>query len=157
MTGKLLKPVIAAITLLAILPHVAEGHGGATGIVKQRMDAMAAMGKAMGAVADMFKGKRDFSADDVSKAGEIIIRHTSEIDALFPDNTDSRNNKHSDALPAVWQRRDEFSNLVKELGQQVDRLRQAAALGDQSPIRAEFGKTAKICSSCHQDFRKKKE
>ncbi len=148
---------IAATISLSVFTFNALGHGGATGIVKQRMDDMVAMGKAMGSIADMFKGKRMFLASDVAKAGDIIKGHSAELGRLFPDTKASRQSPHSDALPSVWEKNSEFLALAKKLGERADSLRKAAATNDQNIIRAAFAKTAKVCSACHEGFRKKKE
>ncbi len=116
-----------------------------------------AMGKAMGSVADMFKGKRPFDAADVATAGDDIIKHSARLGELFPDTEASRLGKHTAALPAIWQDKDAFLSLATELKQRAESLKAAASTGDQDKIKAAFAKTAKSCSSCHADFRKKKE
>lgn len=148
---------VAATVSLSIFTFSAMGHGGATGIVKERMDDMVAMGKAMGSVADMIKKKIKFSFDGVSKAGDTIAGHSDELGRLFPDTKASRQSPHTDALASVWEKNDEFLALAKRLGEQAGNLKQAAATGDQKIVRAAFAKTAKVCSACHKGFRKKKE
>ena len=148
---------VCAVLAIGGFMQSAAGHGGATGIVKERMDNMVIMGKALGAVADMIKGKRSFDADVVSKTGDTIIHHSKDLGRLFPDTKASRHGKHSAALPVVWEKNDEFLALAKSLEEKADILKTVAATGDLKKVKIAFGQTAKTCSACHADFRKKKE
>jgi cytochrome c556 len=149
--------VIAATVSLSIFTFNALSHGGATGIVKERMDDMVAMGKAMGSVAGMIKKKTKFSFSGVSSAANTIAGHSAELGRLFPDTEASRKSPHSDALPSVWEKKAEFLALAKSLGEEAGNLKMTAGTKDQKTVRAAFAKTAKVCSACHTDFRKKKE
>ena len=51
----------ALILCCAFTTSIAFSHGGATGIVKERMDAMGNMAEATKLVADMYKGKSEFN------------------------------------------------------------------------------------------------
>jgi len=148
---------ICATLAIGGLIQSAASHTGATGVVKERMDNMLSMGKALGAVADMFKGKRKFEPKVVSQTGDILIEHSKSLSNLFPNTEASRGGSHTAALPAVWEKNDEFSNLAKSLEEKAMVLKLVAAGGDLKNIKIAFGQTAKVCSACHSDFRKKKE
>ena len=135
----------------------AASHTGATGIVKERMDNMMSMGKALGAVADMFKGKRKFDPKVVSQTGDILIKHSQSLSKLFPNTKASRGGSHTAALPAIWEKNDAFNELAKSLEEKAEILKLVPAGGDMKKIKIAFGQTAKVCSACHSDFRKKKE
>lgn len=79
-----IKPLTMAAIFVAGTVIAAYGHGGATGIVKERMDGMMAMGKALSVVADMFKGKTGFDGVKIGDAAKIVRAHAAEIDGLFP-------------------------------------------------------------------------
>ena len=148
---------ICATVAIAGLIQTAAGHNGATGIVKERMDGMVVMGKALGAIADMFKGKRDFDAKTVAQSGDTLIKHAKTLGDLFPDTKASRPGKHSAALSVVWEKNDAFLALAKSLGEKAEGLKLAADSGDQQKVKMAFGQTAKVCSACHEGFRKPKE
>ena len=147
---------LIVLGLLATMATAALAHGGATGIVKQRMDGMMAMGKALGAVADMFKGKTPFNPATVANSADIVTQHGREMSALFPDTEQSRNGTGTEALPNIWQDLATFNRLTKELEIGAKDLKAAALNADQSAVRAAFAKVAKTCSACHRDFRKPK-
>lgn len=91
----------------------AFAHGGATGIVKERMDAMAAMGEAVKTVSAMFKKEQAYDADVVREAAETIKSHAGEaMTALFPEGSGGM---PSEALPAVWSDWETFGDLAERL------------------------------------------
>ena len=148
------RTLILAFAAAAITVGSAIAHGGATGIVKQRMDGMMAMGKALGVVADMFKGVTAYTPAKVAKSADIVRGHAQEMKLLFPDTKASREGKGTETLPAVWQNLEEFMALADRLDNDAAQLKLAAQSGGQQEVRAAFGKLAKTCSACHSDYRK---
>ncbi len=158
MKFKFLKiTTLSAAIMIGGFAQTATSHTGAMGIIKERMDNMVIMGKALGAVADMLKGKRDFDAGVVSQTGDVLIQHSKTMGSLFPDTEESRLGKYSAALPVVWEKNDEFLALAKSLEEKAEILKTVASGGDLKMIKVAFGQTAKTCSACHADFRKKKD
>ncbi|MEE9446569.1 MAG: cytochrome c [Arenicellales bacterium] len=153
---------ILSCMVVSMMPVVSyahsDAHGKATGIVKERMDSMSDMGKAMKAMAKIVKGKADFNLDVVRVSAQTLADHASTITEKFPDTDASRHNKESDALPAIWTSGDQFSELSTKLETAIAAL-QLAAKGDldKRGLRMVFAKTGKACSACHDDFRKPKE
>ena len=149
--------IATAALLSAFVITSAPAHEGATGIVKERMESMKAMGKAMGAVADMFKGKRAFDPAVAGATADLIGKHAAMIVDKFPDSDESRKSMHSEALPVIWERRADFDKLAEDLQTKAVGFGEVAASGEEAAIRAAFGKMAKVCTACHEDFRKKKQ
>ncbi|MCK0137929.1 cytochrome c [Aliiroseovarius sp. F47248L] len=100
----------------AVLVGVASAalaHGGATGIVKERMDAMSAMGKAVKQVAPMMSGETAYDADTVRHAAETIGKHAGDtMTRLFPEGSGGM---PSVAKDAIWQDWESFARLAEEL------------------------------------------
>lgn len=142
-------------TTLALLSSNLSAHKGATGIVKQRMDAMSEMGDAMGVMADMVKGKRPLDAEAVQQSTHTLAQHAKQMLDLFPDTHESRNGKGTEALPIIWKDWERFASLTGRLEEEVGSLQAIAANNlDEQTLRAEFRNTARACSACHDDFRK---
>ena len=103
-----------AMTVLALGAYVvASAHGGATGIVKERMDAMSELKDATKIISDMVKRKRPMDPERVTVLAELMSRHAVRIPELFPDTEFSRNGAATEALPAVWERRQEFVDTAQ--------------------------------------------
>lgn len=154
---KLLPGLLLAIALGTFTTAVAYAHGGASGIVKERMDAMGVMGKAMKAVGEMFKGQTSYDADAIQAAAESVAQHAQDIPGLFPDSDASRHGKATEALPVIWEQKDRFDALSADMLRESRGLASIAHNEDKRAVRLQFAKTAKICSVCHTAFRKPKD
>ena len=141
-----------------LLAGIVYSHTGATGIVKERMDAMLDMGDKSKLVADMFKGKSEFDRNAVADVADAFVSHGVRMAELFPDTDESRNGSHTEALPRIWEEWDEFSNQVTEFVELSESLKSTVSTTDDiNRLRKAFFKTTKGCSGCHKRFRKPKE
>ena len=155
----------ASAVLGAALLGAAAGafsHGGATGIVKERMDAMGELGDHAKAVGDMLKGQAPLAPAAVRDAADAFVRHGRRIPALFPDTEHSRRGAATEALPAIWDDADGFAALAERFVADSEAFGAAAAgLGDGATladadaraVRATFFRAAKGCSGCHERYR----
>ena len=150
-----LKKVVVLIILLGPGSSLnLSAHDGATGVVKQRMEAMSDMGDAMKAMASMVKGKQAFDPAIFIQSGETIIEHSEMMPKLFPAG--SMEGK-SEALPAIWQEWDDFVSLGYRTKTDAEELVQMAQDGAElRPLTKQFVKLASDCKACHKDYRKKK-
>lgn len=147
----------SVVILTSILVGVVYAHSGATGIVKERMDAMKDMGDQSKIVADMFKGKSAFDKNTLLSTTDSFIKHGGEMAELFPDTTESRQGAMTEALPKIWEEWDEFSEKVSEFEELSRTLKSTAeSTDDVGELRKAFFKTTKSCSGCHKRFRKPK-
>lgn len=122
-----LKTIIIAGTLVTAGIAGALAHGGATGIVKERMDAMGVMGKAVKAITEMMRGEKEYSADAVREGAKIIKSHAGDsMTKLFPEGSTQ---KPTEARPEIWSNWDEFKALADQLLTLADGLEQAADNG----------------------------
>jgi cytochrome c556 len=143
--------LLAAGILVAAFGASAIAHDGATGIVKDRMDKMSAMGKAMKSIALMVKGDQAFDASTMQTALARISEHSGDnLTRLFPP--DSVDNP-SAAKPNIWRNWQRFAAFSAELNRQADAM---AARGSK-PTPAGFGKLAATCKGCHEQFRARKQ
>ena len=151
----LLKKVVLLIILLGPCSSLnLSAHDGATGVVKQRMEAMSDMGDAMKAMASMVKGKQAFEPALFIQSGETIAEHSDMMPKLFPAG--SMVGK-SEALPAIWQRWDDFVSLGDRTKTDAEKLVKMARDGTElRPLTKQFVKLASNCKACHKDYRKKK-
>jgi cytochrome c556 len=105
------KRLLAAfiVTISIISAPVLLAHGGATGIVKERMDLMDDMKSAMKELSSIFKGQQAYDAEVIRQAASTINQHSGDaITRLFPENS----LKHSEAKPAIWQEWQHFKDLA---------------------------------------------
>lgn len=104
---------ILGITLALAAAVTALAHTGATGIVKERMDAMGVMGKVVKSLAPIMRGDVPYDADAVRRGAEEIRAHAGEqMTRLFPKDSGGM---PSEAKDVIWQEWQEFQNLAEQL------------------------------------------
>ncbi|MGR3757145.1 MAG: c-type cytochrome [Tranquillimonas sp.] len=125
------KTYIAALAAGSLAAASAFAHGGATGIVAERMEAMVQMGKAMERLAPVMRGEAEYDAEVVRQAaGDIAAVSGEKLTALFPEGTGGA---PSEAKEAVWQEWEKFAALADRLEVYATGLQTAAdnGLADQ--------------------------
>lgn len=127
---KTAKIVMGAIVVSAI-SATAFAHGGAVGVVKERMDGMSALGKTIKALAPMMRGEGTYDAETVRQGAETIRAHAGEsLTKLFPVGSGGM---PSEAKEIVWQDWEEFSALAEQLHLYSEGLALAAGNGLMMP------------------------
>ena len=148
---------LIAIPLL-MLGTLALAHGGATGIVKERMDQMKSISNAMKTMAKMFRGEIAYDAAMVrTLAAGIGASGGKALTDLFPGNS---MDPPTEARSAIWQDWENFERQAFEMKRTAIALSEGAENpgsrnDDGSPFRL-FSELAGTCKSCHDDFRIKK-
>lgn len=121
------KTTVLATIFATSTALTAFAHGGATGIVKERMDAMVDMGKAVKAVTPMMRGETTYDAEVIRQAAATFSRHAGEaMTQLFPEGSGGA---PSEAKETVWTQWEEFSELAERMGVFAEGLAGAADNG----------------------------
>lgn len=166
------KHLLAALAVLTWLLSSSGGlaHRNATGIVKQRMDAMEDMARAMKALRAMMRGKQPYDAQRVKTSARVIAGHGAEkLTVLFPEGS-----LHSPtrAKPVIWADWERFAAMARELTVYAGALAAAASnerlaggtpagrpatreLATMAPD-AVFTLLQENCSGCHRLFRERR-
>lgn len=162
MSFRKLKCVLIPVLLVA--GATAFAHSSATGIVKERMDAMKAIGEATKIIAAMMQGKQAYDAAVVASAATSIEHHAgSGLLDQFPEGS---LDAPTEALPVIWDDWVGFKSGVEDLRREAALLASVAGNGPDG-----FGETAvytddrsqpagpvatrllKTCKGCHDKFR----
>jgi len=123
MTYKLMIAGLCATGLAA----GAWAHSGAMGVVKERMDAMKAMGDAVKRIKPMMSGEAVYDAAAVQAAAHVIAEEAgAAMTGKFPEGSGGG---VSEALPAVWSDRARFAALARDLEVTARGLEHAAQNG----------------------------
>ncbi len=151
-----LKPFALMTTLLLLifvttLSPVAS-HQGAKGIVKERMDAMKSIGKAMKKLGAMARGKSPLDQNAVRANARIIEQHGVKIPSFFPAGT---GHGMSEASPEIWKNPVGFKKASEDM---IAAARNAAQSANNiDDLKRAFRQLGKSCSGCHKQFRIKKK
>ncbi len=105
----------------------ALAHSGATGVMKERMDAMGEMGDEMKRLAPMMRGQTEYDPDVVRSAADTMIGHAgTQMTELFPEGS---NGEPSEALDTIWEDWEEFAALAEALRTSAEGMKLAADNG----------------------------
>ena len=150
--GTLRKSAMIAACIVAAT-GAAMAHPGASGVVKERMDAMDDMARHVKAVAGMLRGSAEMDSELVRASAKALVDHANKIPDLFPTGSDA---PVSEVKMEIWH---DWSGFVSE----ADRLRSAAQAmgtsaetGELDAVAASFNEVGQSCSSCHEAYRLKK-
>lgn len=140
--------------IMSVVGANAFAHSGATGIVKERMDAMSSIGKNVKNIFSMLKGKSEYDLKAIANSSNQISIHAEGFPKLFPEGSTQH---PSEAAPAIWKRPDDFLKSAKNLQDFANELSLLAKPGsDKTMVKTAFDKVTGTCKSCHREFRIKK-
>jgi cytochrome c556 len=71
----------------------------------------------------------------------------------FPPGTDKTVLPKTRALPAIWEKPEDFAAKDRDLREAAAALNAAAQAGDLSQIKARFADLGKTCKACHDTYR----
>lgn len=146
--------VIAVSAAPLVLAGAVLAHSGATGVVKERMDAMSSMADSMKVIVPMMRGQTTYESAAFAQAAQDISDQAGQsLVDMFPAGSLMA---PSEASEVIWSDFDRFAGLALTLEDQAEALA-LAALASDSPPTAEFGEMARTCGACHQDFRIEQE
>lgn len=137
---------------LCILAVLADGlplaaHEHATGVVKERMDAMTIMDKRTRAIAEHIKGKRDLGA--IKTDAEMIALNAAHITHLFPAGSTQSPTR---ARSAIWQNLTDFEKKARDL-EDASRALAATTPNDAAALGAAAAAVTRACDVCHDKYR----
>lgn len=145
----------AVASCLVLSPVQVSAHGGAKGVVKQRMDQMEEMKDEVKSISAMLKGRSVYSREAM-EAGvkRIQARSGDALLQLFPEGSLT---KPSEALPEIWQQWPEFEQLANKQQALSEALLEAvsAASGEKADkdVMQAFKALSSNCKQCHDQFR----
>lgn len=158
--------LIAATPLIALL----SACGGTAGTedkapasksdappeIAERQDNYEKIGDAFKAI----RGQLEGGAPDlaiIEASAKDINERAGKITALFPKGTSVDDGFDTEALPAIWEKPDEFKAAAQKLIDESAKLAQVAKGGDAAAIGAQAKAMGGTCKNCHDSFRAEDE
>ncbi|MDP5306808.1 c-type cytochrome [Paracoccus spongiarum] len=143
----------AALASLFILPAIA-GAQSAEDILEARQGFMKMLSLNMAPLAAMAKGEMPYDEAAASLAAANIEALSGYAAAgLFTPGTANGEVEDSDALPAIWEKPEQFAQEYAALGEAAAGASEAVK-GGQGNIGPVLQKLGGACKDCHDDFRK---
>ena len=124
--------------------------------VKEQIEARQAglkkVGKAFKTISDNLKlDTPDIAA--IQEAATSIPTATEGMADWFPEGTGPDSGIKTDALPAIWESKDDFLAKESAFQEAATKLVAATETGDIAAIEAAFKETGGTCKACHDKYR----
>ena len=121
--------------------------------IKPRQDKLRDMGGALKAIDDELK-KRNVDWDNVVLPNVQTLKDRSGyLLNWFPKGSGPESGVKTYALPAIWQKNDDFVKLGKAAQVETAKLAQVAAGRNADAMREQSVATGKACKACHDNYR----
>ncbi|MGY6551557.1 MAG: c-type cytochrome [Erythrobacter sp.] len=160
MIRKFASHLFAATALAGILAacssEAPEGDGAAGAekptVISERQENFKGIGDAFKLVrGELEKDSPDFALI-AAQADEINTR-AGRIEAYFPEGTGRDAGFDTEALPAIWEKPDEFIVAHQKLVDESAKLVTIAGEGDKAATGAQAMTMGGACKNCHDQFR----
>jgi cytochrome c556 len=121
-------------------------------VLKEREENFEAIGDAFKAArGELEKDAPDFALI-AAKATDINTR-AMKIEGHFPVGTSTADGFKTEALPAIWEKPEEFKAAAQKLVDESAKLMTIAAEGDKAATAAQAMVMGGACKGCHDNFR----
>ena len=123
-----------------------------TSIIESRQGKLKKMGGAMKAINEQLKAD---SADmaKIQQAAQTLSVNASALADWFPAGSGAESGVKTDALAAIWQDADKFSEAANKLVAETTVLVELASQSTSEGLGAQLKAVKDSCSNCHKSFR----
>jgi len=150
----IIRTTVVAVSIAAVLALCGAMAADADPVaaIKYRRATMQALAAHTKAAVVLIVGRVSYKGH-LARQTASIASIASMIGDLFPEGSGVGDTR---ALPAIWERPDEFRQAVKAIESAGAGLAAAGKSGDMTAARAAFRDLAKACKGCHKYFRERK-
>jgi cytochrome c556 len=138
--------------VLAGMPMV-RAAAGDSALIKSRQDKLRDLGGAFKAVDDELKKRNPDWENAILPNAQTVQSRTSYLLTWFPKGSGPDSGVKTYALPAIWQKLDDFNRLGKTAQSEAAKLNQIAASKDLNALKAQTVTLGKACKACHDSYR----
>lgn len=149
--------VVAAAGAMLASGVFAQGEDPFADAVEQRHGLMLQMATDLGKVGAMAKEEAPYDAAVAGKAAANIAAIASVLSMdQFPAGSEYQKSTDSFALPAIWEKQDDFLQKIADLNTAAAAF-QTAAGTDLASLKTGMGGIGAACGACHKVYRQPEE
>jgi cytochrome c556 len=143
-----------AVVLVSLsMSVIVEAASPQATLIKSRQDKLRDMGGALKAIDDeLKKGSPDWDNIILPNADTLQSRSSFLLN-WFPKGSGPESGIKTYALPAIWQKGDDFTKLGKAMQAETAKLKQVAATKNTGALKDEAFTLGKACKACHDNYR----
>lgn len=153
MSASRIRRIITAALMVSSMTTLAFADPPPAAQIKPRQDKLRDMGGALKAITDEIKkGRIDWDNAVIPNAQTVKDRSVYILN-WFPKGSGPEAHVKTYALPAIWQKQDDFTRLGKQLQADAAKLQQVANAKDEAGLKAQVQVIGKTCKACHDPYR----
>src|ERR1700761_2632599 len=149
------RVALAAALLSCLGFTLAEAASPQAAQIKPRQDKLRDMGGALKAITDELKKPKVDWDNVIIPNTQTIKDRSAYLLNWFPKGSGPEAGVKTYALPAIWQKQDDFTKLGKAAQAEAIKLDQVANSKNLDALKAEAVTMGKACKACHDDYRSK--
>jgi cytochrome c556 len=134
-------------------PIVLQAAPGDSALIKSRQDKLRDMGGAFKAIDDELKKRNPDWENAILPNAQTVQSRSSYLLTWFPKGSGPESGVKTYALPAIWQKPDDFTKIGKAAQAEAAKLNQVAAGKDLAALKAQATALGKACKACHDSYR----
>ena len=123
--------------------------------IKPRQDKLRDMGGALKAITDELKKPKVDWDNVIIPNTQTIKDRSAYLLNWFPKGSGPEAGVKTYALPAIWQKQDDFTKLGKAAQAEAIKLDQVSNSKNLDALKTEAVTMGKACKACHDDYRSK--
>jgi len=138
--------IVSVIAAVALGVTAVAAHDD---VIKERQEAMKSIAGAAKGPGAALKGEAPFDLAKIHESLAVFQKQAEQLKSLWPEGSD---NGETAALPAVWQKRDDFLARFDKMA--ADAKAALEKIKDEVSFKAEWPKVMSNCGGCHKEYRK---
>jgi cytochrome c556 len=142
-----------ALIFCAATIGIVKAAPGESALIKSRQDKLRDMGGALKGIDDELKKRNPDWDNIILSDADTLQSRSSFLLNWFPKGSGPESGIKTYALPALWQKPDDFTKLGKAMMAETAKLKQVAAAKDAGTLKAEVITVGKSCKACHDSYR----
>lgn len=146
---------VAGAALLFVLSMSLFGEAASpqATLIKARQDKLRDMGGALKAIDDELKKANPDWDNIILPNADTLQSRSGFLLNWFPKGSGPESGVKTYALPAIWQKGDDFTKLGKTMQVETVKFKQIAATKNASALKDEAFTLGKECKACHDNYR----
>ena len=149
------RVALAAALLSCLGFTLVEAASPQAAQIKPRQDKLRDMGGALKAITDELKKPKVDWDNVIIPNAQTIKDRSGYLLNWFPKGSGPEAGVKTYALPAIWQKQDDFTKIGKTMQAEAIKLDQVANSRNLDALKAEAVTMGKACKACHDDYRSK--
>lgn len=126
---------------------------GDSALIKSRQDKLRDMGGALKGIDDELKKRNPDWDGTILPNADTLQSRSGYLLNWFPKGSGPESGVKTYALPAIWQKPDDFTRLGKAMMAETAKLKQIASTKNPDALKVEVVTLGKNCKACHDSYR----